>query len=193
MTAVMPLYASVGSNDLARSMPFYADLLAGIGMSKMFDNPGGGAFYGHPNSGMFAVVTPFDKNQATVGNGTMVGFSLPSTQAVDAFYQKALALGGTDEGAPGDRGGGAYFAYFRDLDGNKLCASIGCFRPSSVYRRPMRVRARDPPSARLESSVAARAQTSDAARDLDPVGSLQQSVEIGEGFDELSGSRRGSP
>jgi len=26
----------------------------------------------------------------------------------------------TDEGAPGDRGGGFYGAYFRDLDGNKL-------------------------------------------------------------------------
>ena len=36
---------------------------------------------------------------------------------------KALALGGTDEGAPGLRaegGDGFYAAYFRDLDGNKL-------------------------------------------------------------------------
>ncbi len=31
-----------------------------------------------------------------------------------------LSLGGSDEGAPGDRGGGFYGAYFRDLDGNKL-------------------------------------------------------------------------
>ena len=122
MTSTMPLYASVGSNDLERAMAFYAELLGSIGMAKMFDNPSGGAFYGHPNTGMFAVVAPFDKNAATVGNGTMVGFSLPSTDAVDAFYQKALALGGADEGAPGDRGGGSYFAYFRDLDGNKLCA-----------------------------------------------------------------------
>ncbi len=39
------------------------------------------------------------------------------------LHAKALALGGADEGAPGPRGGGAaYFAYFRDLDGNKLCA-----------------------------------------------------------------------
>jgi len=122
MPALTPLYASVGSNDLERAMAFYADLLGGIGMAKMFDNPGGGAFYGHPNTGMFAVVTPFDQNAATVGNGAMVGFALPSNEAVDAFHRKALALGGTDEGAPGDRGGGAYFAYFRDLDGNKLCA-----------------------------------------------------------------------
>lgn len=123
MAAVMPCYASVGSNDLERAMAFYADLLGSIGMSKIFDNqPGAGAFYGHPNTGLFAVVTPFDQKAATVGNGTMAGLSLPSTEAVDAFHQKALALGATDEGAPGDRGGGAYFAYFRDLDGNKLCA-----------------------------------------------------------------------
>ncbi|MBV9995737.1 MAG: VOC family protein [Caulobacteraceae bacterium] len=122
MAAPTPLYASVGSNDLPRAMAFYAELLGAIGWTKMFDNPGGGAFFGHPNTGMFAVVNPFDKQPASVGNGTMVGFALPSNEAVDAFYEKALALGGTDEGPPGDRGGGAHFAYFRDLDGNKLCA-----------------------------------------------------------------------
>jgi hypothetical protein len=35
----------------------------------------------------------------------------------------ALNLGGTDEGAPGPRGGDGFYAgYFRDLDGNKLNA-----------------------------------------------------------------------
>jgi len=125
MADIMPLYASVGSNQLERATAFYAQLLGTIGMAKMFDNPSGGAFYGHPQTCMFAVVTPFDEKAATVGNGTMAGFSLASNEAVDAFYAKALALGGTDEGAPGYRGpeeAGAYFAYFRDLDGNKLCA-----------------------------------------------------------------------
>jgi hypothetical protein len=31
-------------------------------------------------------------------------------------------LGGTDEGAPGERRPDMHFSYFRDLDGNKLCA-----------------------------------------------------------------------
>ena len=31
-------------------------------------------------------------------------------------------LGGTDEGAPGERRPSMHFSYFRDLDGNKLCA-----------------------------------------------------------------------
>ena len=34
--------------------------------------------------------------------------------------KKAIELGGTDDGPPGDRGDNYYGAYFRDLDGNKL-------------------------------------------------------------------------
>lgn len=125
MSDVMPMYASVGSNDLERALAFYSELLGTIGMTKLVDNPAGGAFFGHPDRGVLAVVTPFNEQPATVGNGTMIGLALPSNEAVDAFYDKALALGGTDEGPPGYRGpeeGGAYFAYFRDLEGNKLCA-----------------------------------------------------------------------
>ena len=46
---------------------------------------------------------------------------------VDALYKKAIELGATDEGAPGPRGGGGFYAaYFRDLDGNKLnCFHFG--------------------------------------------------------------------
>lgn len=125
MSDVMAHYATVGSNNLDRAMAFYGALVGTLGWNKIFDNPAGGAFYGHPNTGMFAVVTPFDEKPATIGNGTMAGFALASNAAVDAFYAKALALGGTDEGPPGYRGpeaAGAYFAYFRDPDGNKLCA-----------------------------------------------------------------------
>jgi len=122
---VMPLYAVVGSNKLEAAMAFYEALLGSIGWTRSFPNPGGGCFFGHPDTGMFAVVTPFDAQAATVGNGTMIGLSLESNAAVDGLYAKALELGGTDEGAPGYRGPeafGAYFSYFRDLDGNKLTA-----------------------------------------------------------------------
>ena len=44
-------------------------------------------------------------------------------EEVVAFYSKALELGGRNEGAPGYRCGSSFFmSYFRDLDGNKLCA-----------------------------------------------------------------------
>lgn len=122
MTHIMPLYATVGSNDPDRATTFYGDLLGSIGMVKIYDNPTGGALFGDPGTGMFAVLTPFDEKPATVGNGTMVGFNLPSREAVDIFYRKALSLGATDEGSPGERGGGFYACYIRDLDGNKLTA-----------------------------------------------------------------------
>ena len=122
---MMQLYASVGSNRLDEAMAFYEALLGSIGWKKIFDNPTGGRFFGDVQDGMFAVVRPFNEEAATVGNGTMVGFALKSPAEVSAFHAKALSLGGKDEGAPGYRGPesmGAYFAYFRDLDGNKLCA-----------------------------------------------------------------------
>ncbi len=40
----------------------------------------------------------------------------------ETLYNLALKLGGTDEGLPGQRHGVDYYAYFRDLDGNKICA-----------------------------------------------------------------------
>jgi predicted lactoylglutathione lyase len=48
-----------------------------------------------------------------------------SRAQVSAVHAKALDMGGRDEGAPGPRAGedsGVYAAYFRDLDGNKICA-----------------------------------------------------------------------
>jgi len=56
----------------------------------------------------------------------MVALLMGSSEQVDAFYQLALELGGTDEGKPGFRpegnSSGFYGGYFRDLDGNKLNA-----------------------------------------------------------------------
>jgi predicted lactoylglutathione lyase len=65
---------------------------------------------------------PFDGKPATVGNGGMVSLGAANADQVKALHAKCLALGGTCEGPPGDRGGGFYAAYFRDLDGNKLGA-----------------------------------------------------------------------
>ncbi|MBV9996066.1 MAG: VOC family protein [Caulobacteraceae bacterium] len=116
-------YSTVGSNNLEKAKAFYDALFATIGVEKMFDHPTGGRIYGTPGAA-FGVLKPHNGKDACVGNGSMIGFGLESRAQVDAFYAKALALGGADEGAPGERGPGAYFAYFRDLEGNKLCAYI---------------------------------------------------------------------
>jgi predicted lactoylglutathione lyase len=52
----------------------------------------------------------------------MIALAAGSQDKVDALHRKALELGATDEGAPGLRGPTYYGAYWRDLDGNKLCA-----------------------------------------------------------------------
>ncbi|CAN7429901.1 VOC family protein [Phenylobacterium sp. LjRoot225] len=115
-------YATVGSNDFEKSVPFFTELLALQGVSKMFDHPRGGVMFAKDGKLVLGVLAPFNGEAATTGNGTMVAFDLPSREAVDAFHAKALELGASDEGAPGERGPGFYMAYFRDPEGNKFCA-----------------------------------------------------------------------
>lgn len=115
-------YCTVGSNRLAEAKAFYDALLGGAGLQALFEHPSGGRVYGAHGVPNFAVLGPFDGKPATVGNGSMFAFSFDSRADVDAFHAKALELGGTCAGAPGVRGPDWYFSYFRDLDGNKLCA-----------------------------------------------------------------------
>lgn len=115
-------YATVGSNDFEKSVPFFTELLGTQGVTKMFDHPRGGGVFAKDGKLVLGVLKPFDGEAATAGNGTMIAMEMPSRDEVDAFHAKALALGGTCEGAPGERGPGFYMAYFRDLEGNKFCA-----------------------------------------------------------------------
>ena len=115
-------YCTVGSNRLEAAKAFYDDLLGSAGVTPLFEHPSGGRVYGKDGGLCFGVLGPFNGEPATVGNGSMVAFSFETRAQVDAFHARALALGGADEGAPGERGPAYYFSYFRDLDGNKLCA-----------------------------------------------------------------------
>lgn len=115
-------YATVGSDKMNRAIPFFSQILAPLGATKLFDHPSGGALFGKDGMISFGVLVPYDRKPATAGNGAMIAFNLPSREAVDAMHAKALALGGSDEGGAGERAPGFYAAYFRDLDGNKFCA-----------------------------------------------------------------------
>jgi len=70
---------------------------------------------------MLAVCTPYDGEAAVPGNGNMLALSSPSKELVDQVHAIAIANGAADEGAPGARSDTFYGAYFRDLDGNKVC------------------------------------------------------------------------
>jgi catechol 2,3-dioxygenase-like lactoylglutathione lyase family enzyme len=115
-------YGSVGSNRLTEAKAFYDELLGSAGFTPLFEHPSGGRVYGSNGSIGFAVLGPYNGKPATVGNGSMFAFNFDTPKEVDAFYAKALALGGTCEGPPGERAPKMYFSYFRDLEGNKFCA-----------------------------------------------------------------------
>ncbi|MFP5306576.1 MAG: VOC family protein [Gammaproteobacteria bacterium] len=113
-------YVTLGTRDLARAAAFYDTVLAELGAKRSFDTERFIAWTVAPNQPGVSVTLPYDGKPATVGNGVMVALVASGRDKVDAVYRKALELGGTDEGAPGERMKGFYAAYFRDLDGNKL-------------------------------------------------------------------------
>jgi catechol 2,3-dioxygenase-like lactoylglutathione lyase family enzyme len=115
-------YVTIGTNDLPRAAAFYDALLAELGARRLMEYERGYSYGVSMQQPGLGLVKPFDGQPATVGNGVMVALAVDSPARVDRVHAKALALGGTDEGPAGPRGDGFYAGYFRDLDGNKLCA-----------------------------------------------------------------------
>lgn len=117
-------YITLGTNDLERAGNFYDTLLAEINAKRVMTDERMLGWSTKANTTMFSVITPFDENIATIGNGAMVALDVETPEAVERVYAKAIALGAQDEGHPHDRGSsmGFYGGYFRDLDGNKLVA-----------------------------------------------------------------------
>ena len=120
-------YITLGTDDLERSRGFYDALFGEIGASRLMQMDSGftlyGVSWGQPG---VAVTRPYDGKPAMAGNGNMVALVMDSREKVDRLHARALELGGSDEGPPGVRGEEGprafYGAYFRDPDGNKLCA-----------------------------------------------------------------------
>jgi predicted lactoylglutathione lyase len=115
-------YVTLGTNDIQRAAAFYDQLLAEVGATRFMETETFIAWSTAPDAPALSVIKPFDGKPATVGNGVMVALAVDSRAKVDALHARALALGASDEGAPGERGPGFYAGYFRDLDGNKLNA-----------------------------------------------------------------------
>jgi len=117
-------YVTLGTNDRDRALAFYDALLGSIGHTRIFDDGNFVAWGMSLEQPAVAITQPFDGKPATVGNGVMVAMQMPTKEAVDDFYHKAIELGASDEGPPGQRIEGFYAGYFRDLDGNKLNAFV---------------------------------------------------------------------
>ena len=119
-------YVMVGTNNLDRSIKFYDELLEVLDLERT-EKDEVCAGYSQKNSNgkiEFYVTKPFNKEKATVGNGSQISFQTNSRELVDKFHDVGIKLGGASEGSGGERpeGSGVYYSYIRDLDGNKICA-----------------------------------------------------------------------
>jgi catechol 2,3-dioxygenase-like lactoylglutathione lyase family enzyme len=103
--------------DLAASQRFYGAVF------KVLDIPMGGTGEGYFWADELFVSTA----DSTAAQGQLTGrhhlaFQAKDRAAVDAFYKAALAHGGNDNGAPGERPyhPGYYAAFVLDPDGNNI-------------------------------------------------------------------------
>ena len=117
-------FVTLGTNDLKKSKFFYDHLLQSINIINVLETDRyiGYAKKSSSDKVEFYLMLPHNKQTATFGNGAMITFNINSKKDVDSFYNLALKLGAIDEGLPGSRHEEHYYAYFRDLDGNKICA-----------------------------------------------------------------------
>ena len=96
--------------DLEASKRFYAAVLASVGRAVTFEGPG-----------FFAA----DELFVSPGDGIShvhLAFQAADRDTVHRFHAAALAAGGRDNGAPGERQyhPGYYAAFFLDPDGNNI-------------------------------------------------------------------------
>jgi len=121
-------YVTLGTNDLDKARTYYDALLGELGAKHLMElEENGFTLYGIDMATPAIAITKPDKGQAGEhGNGNMIALQMQERGQDDRRYEKALEMGGSDEGAPGLRGDEGpmafYAAYFRDPDGNKLCA-----------------------------------------------------------------------
>ncbi len=115
-------YVTLGVSDLTAAKTFYSQLLADQGAKILIDMDRISFIGKSMEQPMLAICIPFNKEAPQPGNGVMVSFAPGSKEGVDAMYNKAIALGASCDGAPGERIPNVFYgAYVKDLDGNKLC------------------------------------------------------------------------
>ena len=121
-------HLSIGVADLDKSLAFYDAALKPLGISRMFamGDRGIAAYVGRDQISFWL----YSKDTEQKGLGELpspprfhLAFRAADRAAVDAFYNSAIAQGGTDEGAPGIRAHyhpNYYAAYVRDPNGYKM-------------------------------------------------------------------------
>jgi catechol 2,3-dioxygenase-like lactoylglutathione lyase family enzyme len=114
-------HTGIDVSDGARSRRFYEQALAPLGYTVMMEIPkehtGGVLGFGAPKPDFWLHEGTPQKPHVHVA------FRAPSRAAVDAFYEAAIAAGGTDNGPPGPRPHyheHYYGAFVLDPDGHNI-------------------------------------------------------------------------
>ncbi|MEO6091647.1 MAG: VOC family protein [Novosphingobium sp.] len=118
----------LGTNDVAKARAFYDATFETLGVGPSVAPPEYAmALYKLPGGLNFAVGAAKDGQPATHANGGTILFKAESDDAVRAWHAAGLANGGSCEGPPESKpqARGAFGAYLRDPDGNKLGAYHG--------------------------------------------------------------------
>ena len=104
-------------SDLAAARTFYAAALRPLGYRLVWDEPSTVAFRASEDEEAFAL-TRVEGAIARVH----VAFTAVGREAVNGFHAAAVAAGGRDNGAPGQRPYGRpyYAAFVIDLDGHNV-------------------------------------------------------------------------
>jgi catechol 2,3-dioxygenase-like lactoylglutathione lyase family enzyme len=115
-------YVTIGTKSMDKACTFYGELLAEVGGKQLFGMDRIKFFGTGTDAPMLAVCVPYDEQAQHPGNGTMVAIPAKGLEQITRLYNKAIELGATCDGAPGERLPGMFSgAYVRDPDGNKLC------------------------------------------------------------------------
>jgi catechol 2,3-dioxygenase-like lactoylglutathione lyase family enzyme len=113
-------HMTVGVRDVARSRAFYRAALEPLGFGELgpWSDEQREMAFGPPEFDDFAISDKYEP-----GGQLHIAFSADSREAVDAFHAAALAAGGRDNGAPGERpeySPGYYGAFVLDPDGHNV-------------------------------------------------------------------------
>lgn len=117
--------------DLARSVAFYENCLAPIGLQIIERHDYGAVIFARSQKDEFPFIwigtakpNFWNENHKTSNSPIHLCFKANNKDAVDKFHLAAVEFGGVDNGKPGERDPGYYAAYVIDPDGNNIEAGF---------------------------------------------------------------------
>jgi len=119
-------HLSFAVGDLRRAGAFYDATLGALGYVRVWEDQSA-IGYGLPGGGDKFAIKLRPAGVVAPREGFHVAFAAPNREAVSTFYQRAMELGGTDNGGAGlhpEYGENYFAAFVIDPDGYRIEAVI---------------------------------------------------------------------